>query len=272
MNFEETNFMENEYIKAVKRSYNGGKSKFATVMDLICFNIFRFIASYLLLMQGIRARPLRILLAGVITTVIAIISNMISNNRFDKYEIQLRTDTKNALIKRKLLCMNENELLQRSEAILKDNCYIMQSAKEMEETDLYIAVREMAKKDIESFTIFSLSGFSKDAEHIREISFPLNVRFKSINDLPQLTEGIQISSDDIDNEILSSFRMEPRKHYNLHEAFFSNRTGKYFMLGLILFVLSFFVRYSIYMRSASGILFAFAGACVIINERTRIHK
>lgn len=266
MNFEETIFMEDTYIKAVKRSYGGEKSRFAAIIDFICFNIFRFIAAYLLLMQGISSRSLRILLAIVFTIILATISSIISQNRFYKHEEQLRNDTRQRLIKRKFLCMNADDLTAQAEMLLNDRCYVIQTTNALDENDLYAAFREMREKGINSFTIVSISGFSKDAERVRESTFSNSILFKAIADLPELAQDIEISNEDITEEIISAFRREPRRHYSFREAFYPNRTRKYLILGIILLVLSFFVRYSLYMRAASSLLFGFAGTSLIINE------
>ncbi len=266
MNFEETIFMEDTYIKAVKRSYGGEKSRFAAIIDFICFNIFRFIAAYLLLMQGIGSRSLRILLAIVFTVILATISNIVSQNRFYKHEEQLRNDVRQGLIKRKLLCMNTDALTAQAEMLLNDICCVIQTTNALDENGLYAVLREMREKGINSFTIVSISGFGKDAERIRESTFSSSIQFKTIDDLPELKQDIKISNEEITEEILSAFRREPRKRYNFRETFYPNRTRKYLILGIILLVLSFFVRYSLYMRAASGLLFGFAGTSLIISE------
>lgn len=266
MNSEETIFMEDTYIKAVKRSYGSEKSRFAAIIDFICFNIFRFIAAYLLLMQGIGSRSLRILLAIVFTVILATISDIVSLNRFYKHEEQLRNDIKQGLIKRKLLCMNADTLTAQAEMLLNDRCCVIQTTNALDENGLYAVLREMREKGINSFTIVSISGFGKDAERIREITFSSSIQFKTIDDLPELKQDIKISNEDVTEEILSAFRREPRKRYNFHETFYPNRTRKYLILGIVLLVLSFFVRYSLYMRAASGLLFGFAGTSLIISE------
>lgn len=267
MNFEETIFMEDTYIKAVKRSYGGEKSRFAAIIDFICFNIFIFIAAYLLLMQGIGSRSLRILLAIVLTVILATISNIVSQNRFYKHEEQLRNDIRQGLIKRKLLCMNADTLTAQAEMLLNDRCCIIQTTTALDENGLYAAFREMSEKGINNFTIVSISGFNKDIERIRERNFSSSILLKSIDDLPELTQDIEISNEEITEEILSAFRREPRRRYNFRKTFYPNRTRKYLILGIILLVLSFFVRYSLYMRAASGLLFGFAGTSLIMSER-----
>lgn len=267
MNFEETIFMEDTYIKAVKRSYGGEKSRFAAIIDFICFNIFIFIAAYLLLMQGIGSRSLRILLAIVLTVILATISNIVSRNRFYKHEEQLRNDIRQGLIKRKLLCMNADTLTAQAEMLLNDRCCVIQTTNALDENGLYAAFREMSEKGINNFTIVSISGFNKDIERIRERNFSSSILFKSIDDLPELTQDIEISNEEITEEILSAFRREPRRRYNFRKTFYPNRTRKYLILGIILLVLSFFVRYSLYMRAASGLLFGFAGTSLIMSER-----
>lgn len=266
MNFEETIFMEDTYTKAVKRSYGGEKSRFAAIIDFICFNIFRFIAAYLLLMQGISSRPLRILLAIVFTVILATISNIISRDRFCKHEAKLRSDIKQCLIKRRLLCTNEDDLTAQAEMLLNDRCCIVQTTDALDENDLYTILRNMRKKGINSFTIVSISGFSKDAERIRNNAFSNSIFFKTIDDLPELTQDIIISNEEITEEIVSTFHREPLRRYNFRETFYPDRTRKYLILGIILLVLSFFVRYSLYMRAASGLLFGLAGMSLIVSE------
>lgn len=218
-------------------------------------------------MQGIGSRSLRILLAIVLTVILATISNIVSRNRFYKHEEQLRNDIRQGLIKRKLLCMNADTLTAQAEMLLNDRCCIIQTTTALDENGLYAAFREMSEKGINNFTIVSISGFNKDIERIRERNFSSSILFKSIDDLPELTQDIEISNEEITEEILSAFRREPRRRYNFRKTFYPNRTRKYLILGIILLVLSFFVRYSLYMRAASGLLFGFAGTSLIMSER-----
>ncbi len=267
MNLAETIFMKESYIKAVRRSYNGGRGIVATILDFICFNALRFLAVYLVLMQSIKALPLRLLLTAIISSILAVISSMLSNHRFSKHEERLRASTEQKLIRRRLLCMKSDILKARAEHILGADCYISQSTAEFDINSLYEAFRSMNHDDpSQFFYIISVSDFSEETKRICDGVFADKIKLKSIDKIPEIISEIYISSNDIDEEIIFEFGKKSAKHYSFKDALKPDRTKKYLLLGLTLFAFSFFVRYSIYMRAASGFVFCIAGACIIINE------
>lgn len=258
--------MDKNYTNAVKRSYNGGRSRLASALDFLFFNLIRLLAVYLLLKRPISEPILRLFLSITITIILSIISKLVSDSRYRKHEARLRRDTAKKLIQRKLLCMTARELRTKAESALGTDCIIIQTASEADVDAVYEAMRSISEAGLSQVCLVSVSGFTADAIKLCERCFCGVIDAKAITDIPGFVDISDISDGEIDREITLEYEKPVKAKPGFKNALMPDMVKKYVMLGAILFALSFIVRFSIYMRLTASLAFCAAGACMVLNE------
>lgn len=260
--------MESIYLTAIKRDYSKGRTEFACFFDRFIFCSGVFVTAYLLLASGGSEIKLRIILSALTAIIVFVVIGIFRENRIRKHEAMMRSMIREELSKYKLLVCERTVLLteilkKRADAVL------IQSFDELTVNDVAGAVRNAKENKYQSVSIFSFERPSKEAEAFIEVlsnSFPIkHVSIFSNSDFADLA---YVSDEEISSEIIRRSKKE-RKHLiniPISAAIGQDRLIKYFTLGGVTYLLSFIVKYGLYMRIFSFVLVMFAGICITVRK------
>lgn len=259
--------MINEYVTACKRSFNGGKSKFAAAVDFIFFSLLNFIALYIVIKQLFDNILLVTITTGIATAILSLIFSIRKNMRFEKHVDSLRKNARNEILHMKLLCLPAQSFKEMIETELNEECYPFQKYVPLEPNDVFEIVRNFSQEGKLSIHIVSISGLSDETKKIINSIKTLEIKHTIINELPSVLDKIEISEDEITNLIIQQNKKPDHKRVKImpRNIFLPDRAKKYAILGLTFYLLSFVVRYGLYMQIVSAIAFTAAGAVLIMN-------
>lgn len=259
--------MDDSYTRACKKSYNGGRSKAAIWLDRIFINLLKFAAADLILKAAVRPAAPRIFIAAVITAMLAAASNIIEQYKYKRHVSNLYNKAKRDLQTRKLLCSPPERLCQAVNQGLGCKCVIIQKTASVGSDDIYAIIREENYPGCSEIAVFSVSEYSTGAQEAAA-RFG-RIKLISLQDIPEVMQLAPVSDEEIRDEIIRNASARPRRRFSFKNAVKPDRAGKYLLLGIGLYLLSFFIRYRIYMRvCASAALFA-AGIVVVSEERRK---
>ena len=116
-------------------------------------------------------------------------------------------------------------------------------------------------------TVFSVSDYSFGAQEAAA-RFG-GMKLLNIQDIPEAMRLVPISDEEIKDEIIRNASARPRRQFSFKDAVKPDRARKYLLLGIGLYLLSFFIRYRIYMRICASLALFAAGIVVIIDEKRK---
>ena len=259
--------MEDLFAKACKKSYNGGRSKVALWLDLIFVNLLKFAAASLILRAAVHSSALRIFIAAVITAILAISSNIIEQYKYKRHISRLYDKTKRELRTKKLLCISPECLRKAVSPVSSGKSVIIQKSAPVDSDDIYAIIREENVLNDSELTVFSVSDYSFGAQEAAA-RFG-GMKLLNIQDIPEAMRLVPISDEEIKDEIIRNASARPRRQFSFKDAVKPDRARKYLLLGIGLYLLSFFIRYRIYMRICASLALFAAGIVVIIDEKRK---
>ncbi|MDO4564874.1 MAG: hypothetical protein Q4C04_04600 [Clostridia bacterium] len=225
--------METAYFK--KKLY-GGKNAFSRIADAVFFRAFIFCAIFLMLPAG----ELRLPLALLLLTAACIALKILADFRLARFRTREREEIEKKLKRQRLLLMPEDEL----RAELGMDFAIIRRSKEVGIDELLPIIRGDYK------ICCSVSPFSKEAQDFCAAVKPeLELRDMLSVFSPEITR------EDMEAYIRAQVALGAKrirfKGFRLERV----AASKYLVLGFMLLLLSFFVRYTIYYRLLATLSF-----------------
>lgn len=259
--------MEDSFEKACRKSYNGGRSKFAIWIDLIFVNLLKLAAADILLKAAIHSAALRVFIAAAITAILAISASIIDKYKYKRHIHRLCERTKRELQTKKLLCIPPESLRKAIFPNTDDKCIIIQKSSPVGSDDIYAIIREENGQSHSELTIVSISDYSADAQEAAA-RFG-RIKLLSIRDIPEAIQSAPVSNEEIRDEIIRSASAAPRRRFSFKDAAKPDRARKYLLLGIGLYILSFFIRFRIYMRICASLALFAAGIVIVLGEKRK---
>ncbi|MCH5279767.1 MAG: hypothetical protein J1E60_08290 [Christensenellaceae bacterium] len=258
--------MNDELKQSYKRSFYGGRTIFSRISDTVLFGLLLFATFYLVSAARIGSRPICTFLSIILAIIGLLISDIIVKNRFEKHKILLREQLKSELARQKLLLIDLNELRPVLESAFGKPVWVEQSTSSIAPDTIYSVARYMKANGIKSCMIVSIATLSEEAVKCLEALPVYNIEHRLVEDIPEISSGINVTEDEIDAAVLRKFKKHTKRHPSLSLAIAPDRIKKYFTMGLLISILSFVMPYGIYMRVIASLAFSAAGGLFLREE------
>lgn len=270
--------MDNKYGKnrienAYRRCYFKGKSRFGRTVDTVAFAFLFSAAAYV----SARAFGNSVTEARFIGVAVGLgflpAYSAITAIKIDRYSVKKSQQIEAALAKRKLLLESDAETEDRIRRLSTDRSEyayeLIKKAAPISEDDICKAAREHSGKLYGKLILITMNAPDDKLRAFANRLTRPQVGFVLFTECGELYEGYRASEDEIAEEIISEAEMKPPKRsLPSAEEMFSG-AGKYRALGVLLFLASFVMRFSLYLRTLSMICFA---ASLAAGARNRAKK
>lgn len=254
-----------------KRKFHKGKSIFARIVDFIfvrfiaCAVLFLWFSS--LISNTVLIAVLTAVSLGVFCVFAALLTSILFTRAIKKerlriaeklYSERLAILDKNGFTKIVEYCIQHNPSKYKDSLLCVSQC----KGKLSEELMLRICRKARSLK-MQKVTIFCISGATDEAAAMCE-QYKIEVKTVCAKALMPFAKNILPSDDEIDAAITEYEQAYREKRKKLAASPLAPiKAKRYWLMALILFIASFFVRYALYYRILGGACLCFA---VIVQQ------
>lgn len=256
------------------RGYFKGRSRFAIAADKLLFCLLFAFAAYIFA-RAFRVPPA----ASKLIAILAGMGFLFANGVFVSIRLSAYTEKKRKaltleLARRRLLLQSDaavSEMLGRLNRRDPEREYaLIRKAAPPNEDDICAAVRKHSCSDAAASRRLVLILLYEPTSKLREFAGKLSpeLEFALFFDFNELVDSCVSTEDAVLDELASELKRKPPKSGRSSTEMLLRGAGKYRLLGLVLFALSFFMRFSLYFRTL-GMLCFLAGLPMDAIRRMR---
>ena len=230
--------------------------------------------------------PLSLAAAFFAAISVLIIWRYIGKKSYARHISELRRRTSDKLFARNLILADPEAVIaavrdSREQASVTERYAFIQTAEQPKEEELLSAVRESGLRtrhydsytdtagDIRLMIITVTPPAETDAASVSALHSP-PIGFITAADIPRLRSEYGPSEEEIDEMIIKENPAKKRKPFEWRVMLDKNRAAKYFLLGAALYLISFMLRYGLYLRILSAIALSAAGR-IVAGEIIKTH-
>lgn len=272
--------IKNFYMKRIK----DGKSRKAVFLDNIILKAFIGLFLYLFVLLRVKKWILSLVISIILFSLYLYINNKIRTKRYLKKVQCINEEIGNTIVSSKINNLNNKEFIKYNKEILEKyyETNLIETNKEsidlvgeiqgylygikaiktnfnnrINSKDLEVFFQELKKEKIKKAIIITNTNFTEEViESIDE-----NIKLVDYDNLIELLKkvGLYPSKDEIE-DLIHSQREEKRKKRvkDSKNYFVLGKLIRYFILAIVLWLLSYFVSYSLYYRFMSIFLIIFS--------------
>jgi len=255
-----------------KQKRHGGKTTFARALDYIALRVILFLAAFLFF--RIRLDTLRAsILAAILLLSTALLLHAIETVRLERFIRRETVRIRRLLMQQSLALLDEDAFLQLCKRTGGEQAIPLQVA-EAVSADMLLP---LLRKHRRGCTVCSSAGFTQAAEELATRStYPIRLLGTDAL-LSVVHEGDALWADDaaicayIEAERRRGKRMRSqlKKRFAEHSSLYGR---KYLLTAGLLFLLSFFTRYTLYYRLLATVSMTVAGTVFLLSVRTHAHQ
>lgn len=263
--------MDRQTLRCYKRSMRKNKSVFFTVADCVTWAIIIYVMASLFFREIGFVRHTAAYLAVCACMLYFVLYMLIDRIRFEKFLKKERRRLLREDIQRTFLLMSDDEFSAKVASFADDDSHMiaLHNSKETDADCILKAYREAKCMGKNSVTVVSLSPLTKDA-----CDMARNIADAEIKIVSQ-DEIIAVGVDEKKHTDEYADRLFLREYETLHpkktlKSFLQNRRGAYPLCGVILLILSFFLKYSLYYRLLAGFCFSMAFLSAVLRNKNNL--
>ena len=225
-----------------------------------------FFTLYLVVRSRIDSRIVCVTISLSTSAVFYIISALFDKKRLDKHIVKLRIAAKRDIRKRKLALLDEKEYCN---AIFADDTpliYPVSSAECVTADDVRRAYRKAIEAKRDKVLLIAYAKPTESAQMLVKSLYGMVVITTPFEYLDgKYVNSIEITEDEIDHELISRYYPDKPSGGLLKrlKLFTRERAIRYLGVGMLLFICSIFMRYSLYFRILSTVCLSVGGALLI---------
>ena len=249
-----------KYALSVKSLFYKGKSGFARALDRMVFSFSIGAGLFLILSSRKSSRMPTIKCAAaaiVFMLFVYLLLVLINGRRLFKFEKELKSMTRESLIKRIMLLMKRDELLlllgnsgfASTDTSVDCDIAVVQHFEPADEDCVFSILRERGQSST-PLSLFSVNGFTAGAK--RQAELIGNVACISGVELPGFADLFGVTDRDVENEIIKQAAPPPKFRRAAGGKLVYPVEAKYVLTGFLFIALSFFMRSKLYMRLFGG--------------------
>lgn len=248
--------MDSNINDCYKRSFYGGRSKVVRIIDSILIAALIFLAYYAIIKPRIRYGTAAFLLVLTLTAVTLIAYKIVNALRLSRHINGLRNAMRTMLENQALMLLPSIEYENRIRSALNRSCYIIQKTEKLDCDDIYSAARYAKHNGCDKLSIVALSEPTREAVEAAKRLCETDISFENAREIVYNSPNAPVISEiDIDRAIVLRYgkaqRTKLSSRFKQDSAL--SRTKQYFIVGALLFALSFIMKHSIFVRLIASI-------------------
>ncbi|MBQ9949527.1 MAG: hypothetical protein IJO93_02270 [Clostridia bacterium] len=241
--------MDRQTLRCYKRAMRKNKNVFFTVADCVTWAILVYVIASLIFREIGFVRHTAAYLAFCACMLYLVLYMLAGRIRLEKFMKKERRRILHDDVRRTFLLMSDDEFEAKVASLAHDDSHLiaLHNSKETDADCILKAYREAKGMGKNSVTLVSLSPLTKDACDMAENIADAKIRIISQDEI------VAVGVDEKKHTDEYADRLFLREYETLHpkktlKSFLQNRRGAYPLCGVILLILSFFLKYSMYYR------------------------
>ena len=239
--------MDRQSRKAYLYIFNNKKSLPARISDGVSAAVITYIVISLVLLEIRVPRAANVVCSLLLSAAVVTGYRLLRDLRFERFVKRQREETKKNICKDKLLLCSENDFYKAAcDCAGKcGNVYAYQHKMPMDADALLCIYRKATAAGEKSFSLVSLYGFDDEARaQIKKLD--AQITLYDGDDMLKAAVIDECTDDDADAAFAAA--ANEQKKPRLKERFGKGSAKAYLFCGIMLFVMSLFVRFTLYFR------------------------
>ncbi|MDR1619892.1 MAG: hypothetical protein LBS18_04425 [Clostridiales bacterium] len=259
-----------------RRGYQGGRGKFARVLDVVLLHAVFMAACYIWFYYHMGRLWPALLLTGLTSLLLFLAAHLWRSIRFERFVARERARLADIVQKERLLLLNEKsfqEICRHAALSLNETdtgrLFCVRRAAKLNEDDVLTAFYAAQKEKAAALVICSVAAPDERAGALLK-RLPARVTLIGKEALLRAARGIDgyaVNDADIEAYIHSEIAAKKERREKLPaQPFVPGNAKKYLLCGLFLTAASFLSGYTLYFRLLAGVCLLLSAATFALNR------